>query len=81
MSSVTRYHVPRYHMVEGDSDVHTDRIVVLAADYDALEAENERLREALEIIAGERQCVDNLLGDKDIAELALHDTRQEESNV
>jgi len=29
------------------------------------------LREALEIIAGDRQCVDNLMSDKDIARQAL----------
>jgi hypothetical protein len=31
-----------------------------------------RWREALEIIAGERQCIDNLLGNKDVARIALH---------
>ena len=36
-----------------------------------LEAKNKLLREALEIIAGRRQCVDNLLSNKETAELAL----------
>lgn len=36
-----------------------------------LRLENERLREALEIIAGYRQCVDPLMGNQDIAIAAL----------
>ena len=31
-----------------------------------------RFREALQIIAGERQCIDNLLGNQDVAHIALH---------
>jgi predicted RNase H-like nuclease (RuvC/YqgF family) len=34
-------------------------------------AENARLREALEIIAGKLQCVDNLMGNVEIAAAAL----------
>lgn len=34
-----------------------------------------QLREALEIIAGKRQCIDNLMGNADIAEWALKHTR------
>ena len=36
-----------------------------------LEAENQRLRDALEIIAGKRQCVNNLMGNVEIAMAAL----------
>ena len=38
---------------------------------DMTEARERRLREALEIIAGQRQCVDNLVGNADIARAAL----------
>jgi len=38
---------------------------------DMTEARERRLREALEIIAGQRQCVDNLMGNADIARAAL----------
>lgn len=34
-------------------------------------AEIERLREALRIIAGEQQCIDNLMSNVDIARAAL----------
>lgn len=40
----------------------------------AVEAKVERLTEALEIIAGVRPCVDNLMGNVDIARAALGDT-------
>ena len=36
-----------------------------------LEAENQRLREALEIISGKRQCIDNMMGNVEVAEAAL----------
>lgn len=36
-----------------------------------LEAENAKLREALEIIAGKRQCIDVLMGNADVARAAL----------
>lgn len=36
-----------------------------------LEAENARLREALEIIAGKRLCLDGLMGNVDVARAAL----------
>ena len=38
---------------------------------DDLEADNKRLREALKIIAGEMQCIDNNMGNVDIAREAL----------
>jgi hypothetical protein len=38
---------------------------------EALRAENERLREVLEIISGKRQCLDNLMSNQDIARAAL----------
>lgn len=38
---------------------------------DMADARERRLREALEIIAGQRQCVDNLMGNADIARAAL----------
>lgn len=37
----------------------------------ALEAERDGLREALEIIAGERQCLDNLMSNVEVARAAL----------
>lgn len=43
-----------------------------AADALAAQAvELERMREALEIIAGKRQCIDNLMGNADLARQAL----------
>ena len=36
-----------------------------------LTAERDELRMALEMIAGTRQCFDNLMSDKDIARVAL----------
>ncbi len=59
--------------------------VSLKVGIEDLMAENERLRaglakgdaeravlvEALEIIAGERQCLDNLMGNRDVAHAAL----------
>lgn len=36
-----------------------------------LRQENARLREALEIIAGKRQCIDNLMSNVDVARAAL----------
>ena len=38
-------------------------------------AENEQLRVALEIIAGRRQCLDNLMGNVDVACAALDGKR------
>ena len=49
---------------EYERDWHSDELRTL-------EAENARLREALEIIAGKRQCIDNLMGNIEIAEAAL----------
>lgn len=42
---------------------------------DDLLAREAQLREALEIIAGKRQCIDNLMGNADIAEWALKHTQ------
>lgn len=41
----------------------------------ALDGEISRLRGALEIIAGRRQCADNLLGNQDVARIALDTPR------
>jgi Zn-finger domain-containing protein len=46
--------------------------------YSNLQAENARYREALEIIAGYRQCIDNLMGNVDIARAALESPLSEE---
>ena len=42
-------------------------------DWDDINRFNEikRLREALEIIAGDRPCLDNLMGNVDVARAAL----------
>ncbi len=45
----------------------------LIEENSALRAKNGRLKAALEIIAGKRQCLDNLMSDKDIARAALAD--------
>jgi hypothetical protein len=39
----------------------------------------EELVEALEIIAGERQCIDNLMGNQDVAIAALAKHKEDES--
>jgi hypothetical protein len=49
-------------------------VTVRVGDVWALLAELERLREALSIIAGEQACADNLLGNADIARIALRRT-------
>jgi uncharacterized protein YukE len=51
--------------VAGDAARHFE------ADRDRLAAKVERMRDALEIIAGQRQCIDNLMGNDDIARAAL----------
>ena len=47
-----------------------------ATALEAKDAEIERLRGALEIIAGERQCVDNLMSHADVARAALNGGRE-----
>jgi hypothetical protein len=37
-----------------------------------LRQERDRLREGLEIIAGKRPCLDNLMSNQDVARAALH---------
>jgi multidrug resistance efflux pump len=46
------------------------------ADRDRLAGENARMRWALEIIAGKRQCIDNLMSNEDVARAALGDARR-----
>ena len=41
------------------------------ADEAALIASHKALAEGLEIIAGKRQCLDNLMSDRDVARAAL----------
>ena len=50
-----------------ETDCEADGSVNAAATLRALAGE----RDALEIIANRRQCIDNLLGDKDVARAAL----------
>jgi uncharacterized coiled-coil DUF342 family protein len=50
---------------------YEDHIGSVEAERDHLAAKVERMREALEIIAGQRQCIDNLMGNDDIARAAL----------
>jgi hypothetical protein len=54
------------------SHVETQRLLKL---YDEMEDKLAQANAALEIIAGERQCVDNLMGDKDVARAALRRAR------
>lgn len=49
--------------------VSKNRALKMATGY---RLENQRLREALEIIAGERPCLDDLMSDKDVARAALY---------
>ena len=51
--------------------IRRTEIEAVAAELRNLHAENKRLREALEIIAGYRQCVDPLMGNQDVAIAAL----------
>lgn len=53
--------------IEGRRKIACEALAVM----DHLDARERRLREALEIIAGQRQCVDNLMGNADIARAAL----------
>lgn len=49
-----------------------DPLYLAAADALAAQAvELERMRQALEIIAGKRPCIDNLMGNADLARQAL----------
>lgn len=52
-----------------------DKTEYIRADLvEAMEAENQRLRFALRIIAGYGQCLDNLMSNSDIARAALRST-------
>ena len=53
-------------------ELHGDIYRIAAAEITRLRAEVAALRAALRIIAGEEQCRDNLLGNSDIARIALH---------
>ena len=53
--------------IEGRRKIACEALAVM----DHLDARERRLREALEVIAGQRQCVDNLMGNADIARAAL----------
>ena len=55
---------------DGASDIDDFRYRA-AAELRRQHAKIERLMEALEIIAGYRQCVDSLMGNQDVAEAAL----------
>jgi chromosome segregation ATPase len=50
---------------------YEDHIGSVEAERDHLAADAAKMREALEIIAGQRQCIDNLMGNDDIARAAL----------
>ncbi len=49
----------------------TDKWAAMQLELDRRAAEIERLRAALEMICGRRPCPDNLLGNADIARLAI----------
>jgi len=61
--------------IADQSLLHADYIEQLRISLDRLttqlRTENARLREALEIIAGRRQCLDNLMSNVDVACAAL----------
>ena len=59
-----------WHLMSAAKDTAAT-LRALAAERDHLAAKVERMREALEIIAGQRQCIDNLMGNDDIARAAL----------
>lgn len=50
------------------------------ADVESLTASNMSLIYALEVIAGDRQCADNLMSDKEIARVALSRAKEVLSN-
>lgn len=56
---------------ESNRDDWRDRAETAEAELAALRTAVEVAREALEIIAGKRQCRDNLMGNRDVAEQAL----------
>jgi len=58
-----------------------DQYETTMAAADRMLVENERLRAALEMIAGRRQCLDNLLGNVEIARQALDREQEEEPGV
>lgn len=53
-----------------------DRKNELVKERDAATAERDRLREALEIVAGYRQCMDNLMSNVDVARAALTNAKE-----
>jgi hypothetical protein len=57
--------------LEFDEGQARDRTKAVAHERDAALAEVERLKEALEMIAGCRQCPDGLMSNEDIARAAL----------
>ena len=73
------------HNVEARLQSYRERIAKLKGQvdtmritYDAVkltlaqvDEQNERLREALEIVAGKRQCVDNTMSNREVANAAL----------
>lgn len=50
-------------------------IETLTSALQAMDKEVSRLRGALEIIAGRKQCIDNLLSNADVARIALDTPR------
>lgn len=55
--------------------IECDACAPLRTRAEAAEAREAQMREALEIIAGKRQCIDNLMGNVDVAEWALKHTQ------
>jgi hypothetical protein len=52
-------------------DIQREQLATKNAEVERLTRERDVLKEALEIIAGKRQCLDNLMGNRDVAESAL----------
>ena len=55
----------------GSQDFYNNQRSKAADAIEQLATDNKRLREALEIIAGDRTCLDNLMGNVDVARAAL----------
>lgn len=60
-------------LAEAKAELASNKLVIdqLAHERNGAEAEREAMREALEIIAGKRQCLDNLMSNVEVARAAI----------